>query len=377
MTDELLAYLLDDLSDERRAEVKRRLQVDPEWRQELERLRTCLGDGDADGDDRPETSAPDDLVDRTCCLVDSVCEQLGSTSPAFTQAEPCQGRSRWSMADLTVGAGVALIVASFLLPALRQGRDTSRVTACKHNLMTLGTALFDYADKNEDYLPPISPHENAGRYARRLVEAGVISPEQLTSSSVCPETRFADQIRARQVTFTFPTQEQLARAKGKLLIRFLRTMGGTYAYGIGHFDGEGNYQQVALKGTEFIPLLADEPTIDPRGVRSFNHGGEGQVVLTQDLSARYVRSCQIEEACRQKGRCNDHFYLNKRNEHAAGVDADDVVLLRSDYTPLGRLRPVNDSVAAGCSASPPLLLFVYGVGEENRRAVFQLTPAAR
>ena len=48
----------------------------------------------------------------------------------------------------TVAAGVFLIGASLIMPALRQSRDTSRRIACQNNLRTLGTALFDYAQLN-------------------------------------------------------------------------------------------------------------------------------------------------------------------------------------------------------------------------------------
>ena len=70
MTDELVAYLLDDLCPERRAEVERRLGHDAEWQREFERLKECFAEtGDpAKCADEP----PQDLVTRTCCMVEKV-----------------------------------------------------------------------------------------------------------------------------------------------------------------------------------------------------------------------------------------------------------------------------------------------------------------
>jgi anti-sigma factor RsiW len=42
MTDDLIAYLMDDLSPERRAEVDAKLESDVVWRWELDRLRECM-----------------------------------------------------------------------------------------------------------------------------------------------------------------------------------------------------------------------------------------------------------------------------------------------------------------------------------------------
>jgi len=42
MTEELFAYLMDDLPSDRRAEVEAKLAADPAWQNELKRLQECL-----------------------------------------------------------------------------------------------------------------------------------------------------------------------------------------------------------------------------------------------------------------------------------------------------------------------------------------------
>ena len=99
--------------------------------------------------------------------------------------------------------------------------------------------------------------------------------------------------------------------------------------------------------------------------RSANHGGYGQNVIYQDLSARYVTELRGRDRMRdgkdRQTRTIDHLYLNDENDHAAGLGPNDVVLGRSEYTPLGRLTPVNRRLAAGCSASPALWIYVTGL----------------
>lgn len=376
MTDELLSYLLDDLPEDRRQEVERRLEVDPEWRAELARLKECLAQGDESETDSPTPS--DDLVDRTCCLVDRVCNRLALGAGLSEANEPAK-RSSWSLSNVLVVAGIVLIGASVLLPAIRQGRDASRRISCENNLLTLGTALYEYVKKNpRRQLPVIGAQENAGAYAMKLADAGIISRRQLARTVVCPDTPLADQVRTQRVMIAIPSREQLERANGKVLIRWWRTMGGSYAYRIGYFDEEGVYQPPRYNGDKYAPLLGDAPSLQLPGVRSPNHNG-GQNIIRQDLSLKFVTDCAADlTGCRRKTKSGvgDHLYLNNDNRHAAGIGPDDVVLARSEYTPLGRLNPVPKSLAAGCSTSPMLWIYVTGLPGTPSSAQDGTTPVS-
>src|SRR5688572_20298550 len=69
MTDELVAYLMDDLPPERRAAVEEKLATDFEWQREKKRLEECLA---ACGDPcKCAEEPPQDLVEKTCTLVES------------------------------------------------------------------------------------------------------------------------------------------------------------------------------------------------------------------------------------------------------------------------------------------------------------------
>ncbi|MEQ8835166.1 MAG: type II secretion system protein, partial [Lacipirellulaceae bacterium] len=260
-TDELVAYLLNDLSDDRRAEVESRLAVDPQWRSELERLKECLGEGHEPGDCGQPSEAqhtdepPGDLVTRTCTLVDSVCDSVSGLSQT---SERCSGRSRWTLADVCVATGVVLILSALVLPAIRGSRDDARRIACQNNLRTLGTALYDYAQAHDGQLPTIRANENAGMFAVKLASAGYLPPQELAQSLVCPESKLAGESTNRRVLVRVLSSRDM-HGDVKLKVQLWPIMGGSYAYRLGHFDKYGQYQQVPFTGSRHAPMLSDAP----------------------------------------------------------------------------------------------------------------------
>ena len=70
MRERLIAYLLNDLSAEERIQVEASLQQDPQWQQELERLKSCIEECENESDDA--ANPPGDLTTRTCCLIQDV-----------------------------------------------------------------------------------------------------------------------------------------------------------------------------------------------------------------------------------------------------------------------------------------------------------------
>ncbi|HEX6960511.1 MAG TPA: hypothetical protein VF175_01480, partial [Lacipirellula sp.] len=198
MTDEILAYLMDDLPPQRRAAVEEKLATDFAWQREKRRIEECLADcGDPC---KCVEEPPQDLVTKTCHLVensDEIIEARRQTkkkrrhtpAPVFSAANACGcGSRRWSIADLTVGGGVLTMVVLLVIPALVESRDASRRSFCQNNLRTFGAALFKYQENHANYLPAIGPAENAGRYAIELLENGLLTREQLQQLLVCPES---------------------------------------------------------------------------------------------------------------------------------------------------------------------------------------------
>lgn len=346
MTDDLIAYLLDDLSPERRAAVEERLATDFAWQRELERLKACM-DGGCDPcqcAEEPVEEPPLDLVQKTCFLVEHSDDlpgpkvksrRCGAPISAFTADSPClaAGAKSWSLADLTIGGGVLLMVGALVMPALFESRDATRRSVCQSNLQTLGAALFNYQETRNHQLPEIEPSENAGRFALELRDHGLLTREELQQLLVCPESPLADDIAAGRVKLVLPSQAALESASGQQLAALLKSMGGSYAYRLGYFDKNGEYQQVQYTGDAQSPLMADAPGLSPSDVQIVNHAG-GQWVLDQGLSVRFRTRCLGED--------RDHIFLNDAGEHAAGRGPNDVVLLRSEYGPNGPLTLISN-----------------------------------
>lgn len=362
MTDELVAYLLDDLCPQRRAEVEQRLETDAAWRREFERLRECF---EASGNDPSPccgssangpagdfTEPPRDLVKKTCCFVEEsgVHPKLASTRAVALTAAPASDCSRgsWSFADFAVGGGVMLALGMLMMPALRESRDASRGVACQNNLMGLGTALFDFQESHGHELPTVPPGTGAGIYAMQLVDSGVVSRARLAQMRMCPDSDFAARVAAGEASYNVPTPEEMRTAPNEQVKRLVVWLGGSYAFIIGYRDGAGEYHQFRYTADSHIPMMADAPRVVALGVRSANHGGGGQYVLYQDLHACYMANSDL--AARR-----DNIFLNLDGEHAAGCDKSDVVLGTSQFGPDGpveKLQLINVSKAEEQSLAP-------------------------
>jgi hypothetical protein len=327
MTDELVAYLLDDLCPQRRAEVERRLESDAEWQREFDRLKECFAEC---GDpckcvDEP----PRDLVTRTCCMVEKVERRPSSAGGvAMTAAAVAGSRaSSWSFTDMAVAGGVVLTLGMLMAPSLRESRDAARRLACQDNLRVLGSGLYDYQEKHGHWLPPIGPRQSVSLFAVALADHVGMDRAELTWRLVCPDSIEADQIASGERVPRIPAYAEFANASPEQLVRLNEQLPVSYAYRAGYEDERGGYHQPKYTGAADELMMSDAPAISSTGVRSQNHVG-GQNVLTQQVGVDFRTNCQLASRL-------DNIFLNARGEHAAGCDKDDVVLMRGNSTPDG------------------------------------------
>jgi len=343
MRDEILAYLLGDLDDEQRRRIEERLESDPIWRHEVERLRSYVEEANAIGTSEVD-NPPADLVHRTCSFVKQASAQ-GALSPAVLPASLTESQDEaapqsrgWSLLDFAVAAGILLVIGMLLFPALQEGRDAARRLQCQEKLRSLGFALAFYAEQAGGQIPAIERHENAGMYAVKLVESGILTREQLVDLLVCPSTPLAEDIDRGVTTVHIPKRLELAEATGAQLKLLRENMGGSFAYRIGYVDKKGNYRQVQFVGRSSAPMMADKPSPAVVGFQSANHGGCGQNVLFQDQSVRYFQLCIQADRDR-------HWFLNEDDLPAAGKHQKDIVMIRSEATPFGLLTISRKGVA--------------------------------
>lgn len=352
MTDDLIAYLMDDLSPERRAEVEAKLATDVVWRWELERLRECMATSDeSESCVEPPSGVVDeissvandleppvDLVKKTCCFVEDsasgkfkVEKQNRKKRAPFAPASCAAARRSWSLADVTVASGVALILAALILPAIQQSRGSARTEQCANNLRALGAASESYAKRHFGFLPTVMRGEPSLVYLTKMVDAQILSPEEAFAISACPDSMAAQRRFASGSLSRLPTTLELSTAKGHELSDQVREANVSFAFPVGYFNKRGEIQPLEFNPGAEQPLVSDAPTIGPTALVSNSHGGCMQNVLS---SAGCVKPYALCVLVREDQRMRD-IHLNDAGKPAAGNSPDDVFLAPPDYGPEG------------------------------------------
>lgn len=358
MTDDLIAYLMDDLSPERRAEVDAKLATDVVWRWELQRLRECMaanGDIESCAESSPalpdaleashvdgspvDVEPPVDLVKKTCCFVEDSAsgkfkvekKRCGKQKAAFS-AETCHSGGRsWSLADVSVGAGVLLILAALIMPAIQNSQAASRRGTCDFNLRGLGMASGRYAELNNGLLPEVSPGQPAVYFLTRLVEGGVLTEAEALEVGACPDSDEARQRSEEKLKLHVPTSNEFSLATGEELLRLIAKPRMSYAVPVGNFDENGQHHPSKFTANNERPMIADAPVIGPMGVRPASHGGCTQNVLSEAGCVKPYSVCVLSG---EDARVRD-IHLNNQGIPAAGNSPDDLFLAPPSYGPDG------------------------------------------
>lgn len=322
-TDEnLIGYLLGALEADECVRLEQYLEGDPGLRrrlQELDDQLNAIRQSDFDEFDNP----PADLSERTC---DAIYEYEQACEPARPSSwnTSAAGTRDWSFIDMVVAGGVCLAVSLLFFPAVVNSRFESRSSACQNNLRQLGVSLDLFSrDHNNDF--PVAASDGngacAGYYAPLLKDCGLLDESEIL---VCPSSSFARDVDDWYV----PTCDELRRARGQRLVVFQRTMGGSYAYTMGHVRNKRLHPTRNQRRSTFV-IVADSPSGEFASQRSRNHGTRGQNVLFEDFSVRFVSTCCL-------GDLDDSYYLNRRGQPHAGLDVNDCVVGSSASEPLPR-----------------------------------------
>ncbi|BBO36292.1 DUF1559 domain-containing protein [Lacipirellula parvula] len=366
MTEDLIAYLMDDLSPERRAEVEAKLETDVVWRWELQRLRECMtaADGDASScddaapapaasaatalatiddssihDSKVDVEPPLDLVKKTCCFVEDSAsgkfkvekKRCSKKQAAFTAETVGACKRSWSLADVTVASGVGLILAALILPAVQNGRAAARNDQCANNMGSLGMAIENYAGRHAGLMPAVNRNEPSIAFFTRLVDDGDLTPQQAFQLSACPDSvqaqeRFADGALSR-----LPSTMELSSVTGLQLLKLIALANVSYAAPVGYFNAEGEIQPLKFNPGAEAPLMTDAPTIGPTALRSNSHGGCRQNVLSSAGCVRPYTLCVLSQ---EDERMRD-IHLNDAGLPAAGNSPDDIFLAPPNFGPDG------------------------------------------
>ncbi len=337
MYEDLIGYLLGALEADEQRRIERELEVNPQLRQELERLRRCLEPLESlHGEHAP----PSDLTQRT---LDTLARHDPShrvvphsvASGMATAASEHAGSDRprrYSVPDSIVLALVGLIAITLFLPALANSRFESRKLACQDHLRTIAWQLFRYCDQQPDRYYPFVPIRGnrafAGFYAPVLYENQLLPVD--CSLLVCPGAELASsasgpRLAPQEAAWRVPAFGELDGAAGTELYQMQSQAGGSYAYCVGYVE-HGFYHPAKNNGRTYFPILADAPSLHLKGRQSANHGGRGQNICYDDGRVVFVT-----DLSQVRG---DDPWRNADGFAEVGSSADDGVLLQSWMPPV-------------------------------------------
>ena len=325
LREQLLGYLLDALEDDERQWVEQQIDDDPSLIDELQRLRGSL---EPLADDFTDFEPPAGLARRACSRVADQRERepVELSAPEFYSAMSRSGgigsRSRLSVADVVVTAGIVLVAVLIFFPAIASSRYASRLTHCQNNLRQLGLALVNYSDKlGGGFFPGVATEGNrafAGVYAPTLIDTGYLGDVE---TLICPSSLLAEQ----PIPYRVPTLLEIDDATPRTMIVMHQRAGGSYGYTLGVI-AQGEHVAPRNRGRASFALMADAPSTQGQNSLATNHAGQGENVLYEDGHFTFVPTHTHNAAWL------DHPFRNRHGMVEAGVDEDDAVIAPS-FTP--------------------------------------------
>jgi hypothetical protein len=336
MREQLVRYLLGELDSVEQSQLEKQLRESPELRRELAYLQACFADSHEASCDpaEPPRGLAERTTERIACCDDydespACTGQMGSsTGRSATLAgasDPPPGALGWSMADISVAAGVCLAISMLLAPALRNSRDASQRTACANNLRATYFVVKAYANQHGGRIPSPQRNEHAGMFIVRLISEGYVGVEEARQRLACSGSPLGEAIRNGSAEIFIPDSIQIRNVRGDSLVSLFRTSTGSYSVPLPQLMANGEVRSPNLFYSNFIPIMADGPSYNPAGIESLNHFGGLNVLYS---------SGQVEfQTVPVAPHWNDRLFVNEEGRPAAGRGIHDAVLVTGDMTP--------------------------------------------
>src|SRR5262245_31970239 len=193
MKPDLTGYVLRVLEPAQEQEVEEYLEMHPEARQELLKMRPLLR---ALAADEPQPSK--DLVYRTLRSIANLrsvehepcTTNVSSLKPVEAKTEKTMVRqlpglepwkqndyeasaSHWRRADAIALIAVVMLILLAIPPVLQYVRDRAMQVECKNNLRQIYSSMLRYMQDHDGAIPALSENRHAGAYASMLRDAGL------------------------------------------------------------------------------------------------------------------------------------------------------------------------------------------------------------
>jgi prepilin-type processing-associated H-X9-DG protein len=330
MRDLLIRYLLGELDDREQRQLEMRLRESAELRRELSYLQACFSAAN-DASQTVPCELPPGLAERTA---EQVAGETGESdelrleharrrrAAALAAIEPAASPVSWSLADLSVAAGVFLAVSMLLLPALRGSRDAARNNSCADALRQFGYFIAYYSDRHGNYLPIAEVDDFAGVLLVHLADAGLADRQRMARMALCPDSQQAADASAGRYVTRIPTLVEVRPARSVDGAQVLGLMNWSYGFPIGYEDGTG-YKLPLNQGLSCKALMADAPCSGALQVTIANHGGRVNLLMA-DCHVKRIKTCKLSEM-------DDNPFLNADGEPKPGRTPDDNVLVPARY----------------------------------------------
>ncbi|MCA9191036.1 MAG: hypothetical protein KDB03_04725 [Planctomycetales bacterium] len=354
--DDLIAYLLGDVTSEQTRRIEEALAGDQKLHDRLEHLREMLS-----GLDRLNQAVepPLNLLTDTLAKLDAVDhmamsnngmggsatnDRLNSSNSIFASSEqpqslssihahPLSSISRGPL-DSTVLATCVAVVCCLILPALVRVRFESRKYQCADNLRATGIAMLDFANNQPSHRFPAvavnGPEAFAGIFAIRLNDLGLIeSLSQLQCASL-------PKLTAWPASYRLPSVQELSTLDNLQLERVQNTAGGSYAYSLGVIESE-EILPPRCEGRSHFPILADAPIYVGAREEFVAHDGRGINILFEDGRVAFVvgiKDWELGNSFESTIGPSDYPFQNANGLHAVGMHPHDASLAPSFVAPL-------------------------------------------
>jgi hypothetical protein len=334
MQEDLLGYVLGALDGPEHDEVQDAVTRNEPLRGQLLELEQRLEPLE---DVRWDFDPPAGLATSTCQLVaEFAAEQAAkaepvrpaSTQTGWSSTDGSGHGSSWNFIDFVVAAGISVAAAMMFFPAVANSRYQSRLAGCQNNLRMFGAALPLFAENGSGKLPYIPPHGKtgvAGFYAPQLMDAGYVKQHKLF---VCPSSPLA----TKSASFFVPDIDTIQRARGAKLVALQRRMGGSYCYGLGHFE-QGQHRPTRARSRSRFAVMSDHVFLPGSNQQVPVHGMQGLNILFEDGHVRFILIRNVQPNNEQSLDWSQLF-VSDRGIVEAGLHADDAVLAPSWVRPI-------------------------------------------